>query len=590
MGRRVIALLLIFQIMILAACGSNSAGSTVNSGNKTNVSESQEETEESGDKEISPEDATVQEENAANQTIVLSDSENGINVQTIDDKYRTFYEVFVYSFADSDDNGIGDFVGLTEKLDYISDGDDKTDDDLGANGIWLMPIMQSTTYHKYDVVDYYSIDKEYGTMDDFKAFMQQCEDRDIHVIIDLVMNHTSSEHEWFKEACSYLQNLEDKEPSEEECKYFGYYNFTKEKKSEVYYPVEGTDWYYEGKFWEEMPDLNLYNENVRAEFEQIVQYWFEQGVAGFRLDAVKEFESDNTEKNIEILTWFNEMVKTKKSDAYLVAEAWTDAEIYSKYYASGVDSFFDFEFASSEGKIANAIKGTANANAKSYGTAVVEVENMIASYSDSYVNAPFYTNHDMGRSAGYYSGEYSEAQTKIAQAMNLFMSGNAFLYYGEELGMKGSGKDENKRVGMYWSKDSNAQYMCEGPKDANSVKQKFDSLEEQKEDPASVYHYVKKLIKVRNTYPAIARGKNALVEELTNDQVCAIRKTYEGEELIVVFNISERESVIQLSNVKICDGTLTSENIKTKLFTGNQDLVMNGDEITLPAYSVIILK
>ena len=89
-----------------------------------------------------------------------------------------------------------------------------------------MPIMQSTTYHKYDVVDYYSIDTEYGTMDDFKAFMQQCEARDIHVIVDLVMNHTSSEHEWFKEACNYLQNLGDKEPSEADCKYFGYYNFT----------------------------------------------------------------------------------------------------------------------------------------------------------------------------------------------------------------------------------------------------------------------------------------------------------------------------------------------------------------------------
>ena len=170
----------------------------------------------------------------------------------------------------------------------------------------------------------------------------------------------------------------------------------------MYYPVEGTEWYYEGKFWKEMPDLNLYNENVRAEFEQIVQYWIDLGVSGFRLDAVKEFESDNTEKNIEILTWFNEMVKAKKDDAYLVAEAWTDADIYAKYYASGVDSFFDFEFANSEGVIANSIKGVANSSAKSYGNAVVKVENLIASNSDSYVNAPFYTNHDMGRSAGYY--------------------------------------------------------------------------------------------------------------------------------------------------------------------------------------------
>ena len=590
MGKRVIVLLLIFQMMILGACGNNSAGLSVNTEKDSSISDEQEVEKESSSSETTVDGDSNKEVESESEVIVLADSENGINVQTIDDKYRTFYEVFVYSFADSDDNGIGDFNGLTEKLDYISDGDDKTDEDLGANGIWLMPIMQSTTYHKYDVVDYYSIDTEYGTMDDFKAFMQQCEARDIHVIVDLVMNHTSSEHEWFKEACSYLQNLGDKEPSEADCKYFGYYNFTKERKSEVYYPVEGTEWYYEGKFWEEMPDLNLYNENVRAEFDQIVQYWLDLGVTGFRLDAVKEFESDNTEKNIEILTWFNELVKTKKSDAYLVAEAWTDAEVYAKYYASGVDSFFDFEFANSEGVIANTIKGTANCNAKSYGNAIVEVENLISSYSDSYVNAPFYSNHDMGRSAGYYSGDYSEAQTKIAQAMNLFMSGNAFLYYGEELGMKGSGKDENKRVGMYWSKDSNAQYMCDGPKDANSVKQKFDSLEEQKEDSASVYNYVKSVIKVRNTYPAIARGKNTLVEELTNDKVCAIRKTYENEEIILVFNISESESTIELSNVKIGDTNLTGENVVTKLFTGNQDIAVSDGTITLPAYSVIILK
>lgn len=589
MGRkRVISLLLIFQIMTLTACGSNSAGPTVNTGNESVVSEENAtETNEIADDSDSVANET---EESTEGILVLEDSENGINVQTIDDKYRTFYEVFVYSFADSDGNGIGDFKGLTEKLDYISDGDDKTDEDLGANGIWLMPIMQSTTYHKYDVVDYYSIDTEYGTMDDFKAFMQECNERDIHVIIDLVMNHTSSENAWFKEACTYLQNLGDGEPSEEECKYFGYYNFTKEKKSEVYYPVEGTDWYYEGKFWEEMPDLNLYNENVRAEFDQIVQYWLDMGVSGFRLDAVKEFESDNTEKNVEILSWFNEMVKSKKSDAYLVAEAWTDADIYAKYYASGVDSFFDFQFADSNGTIANSIKGTSNSSAKTYGNTVIKVQDLIASYSDNYVNAPFYTNHDMGRSAGYYSGDYSTSQTKIAQAMNLFMSGNAFLYYGEELGMKGSGKDENKRVGMYWSKDSNAEYMCDGPKDADSVKQKFDSLEEQKDVPSSVYSYVKNVIKIRNTYPAIARGENALVEEWTNENVCAIRKTYEDEEIIIVFNLSESDSTIDLSQVKIKDTNLSEENVATRLLTENQDVTVNGQTVTLPAYSVVILK
>ena len=135
------------------------------------------------------------------------EKENEIPLNIIDDKYRNYYEVFVYSFYDSDGDGIGDLKGLTEKLDYINDGDDTTDTDLGMNGIWLMPIMPSTTYHKYDVTDYYDIDKDYGTMDDFKAFMQECQSRDIHVIIDLVINHTSSKHEWFTTATDYLKTL-----------------------------------------------------------------------------------------------------------------------------------------------------------------------------------------------------------------------------------------------------------------------------------------------------------------------------------------------------------------------------------------------
>ncbi|MBR1692557.1 MAG: DUF3459 domain-containing protein [Lachnospiraceae bacterium] len=515
----------------------------------------------------------------------------GLTVHTIDDKYRTFYEVFVYSFADSDGDGIGDLSGLKEKLDYISDGDDSTDEDLGANGIWLMPIMQSTTYHKYDVVDYLSIDSEYGSMEDFEQFMAACEERDIHVILDLVMNHTSAKHAWFLQACDYLRSLDDgAEPSEADCKYFGYYNFTKEKKSEVYYPVEGTDWYYEGKFWDQMPDLNLYNENVRAEFEQIVDFWLDKGVSGFRLDAVKEFESDQAQKNIEILSWFNDMVKSRKEDVYLVGEAWSDVSVYSGYYASGIDSFFDFQFADSGGIIANTLKGSSNSTAKTYAKAIVSEQELFAEQNEAYINAPFYTNHDMGRSAGYYSGDPSEAQTKIAQAMNLLMSGNAFLYYGEELGMKGSGKDENKRVGMYWSDDSDAPYMCDGPKDADSVKQKFGSLETQKEEEYSVYSYVKQVIRLRNTYPAIARGTNENLDEWTNEHICALKKTYEDEELILIYNISEEEQTLDLSEVTLRNQKLTEKNVSASLLTEEgQTVTVDGQTLTLPPYSVVIL-
>ncbi len=530
-----------------------------------------------------------------------SSMEREVNTQGIRDNYRTFYEVFVYSFYDSDGDGIGDLKGLTSKLDYINDGDDSTDSDLGFSGIWLMPIMPSTTYHKYDVTDYCDIDKEYGTLEDFKAFMEECNNRNISVIIDLVMNHTSSQHPWFLQACEYLRGLDGKEPDVNECRYFHYYHFSKEKLSGYYYPIEGTEWYYEGKFWSEMPDLDLENEEVRQEFTDICQFWLDLGVDGFRLDAAKEYISDRTADNVKILSWFNDMVKSKKKDAYIVAEVWTDMDIYAKYYESGIDSLFNFSFASNDGIIAKTINGGNDSyTAKTYGKAVEKCKEAFLEYSEAYIDAPFYTNHDMGRSAGYYSGEYSENQTKIAAAMNLFMSGTAFVYYGEELGMKGSGADEKKRAAMLWSLDKNAEGMCKGPEGADTVKMKYDSLEEQAENPGSIYQYYKKAIKIRNSYPEIVKGDTVLVEEISNDQICGLLKSYESggegqeaagaKEVLVVFNISYEETEVDLSKLILNGKEIDSKALKESLLTGEAEVSLEGTKLSMPAYSVVILE
>ena len=197
---------------------------------------------------------------------------NTAELNMIDDKYRNFYEVFVYSFCDSDGDGIGDIQGLISKLDYINDGDPTTDTDLGFTGIWLMPIMPSTTYHKYDVINYKDIDKQYGTLEDFEQLIDECNKRGINVIIDLVLNHSSSQHPWFKEATNYLKTLGDGEPSVEDCKYFDYYHFQKES-GKGFHKISGTDWYYEGSFWEGMPDLNWENGIIKKEFEDIAEFW-----------------------------------------------------------------------------------------------------------------------------------------------------------------------------------------------------------------------------------------------------------------------------------------------------------------------------
>ena len=516
-----------------------------------------------------------------------------------DDRSRTYYEIFVYSFCDSDGDGVGDLQGVIQKLDYLNDGDDSTDSDLGINGIWLMPIMPSTTYHKYDTTDYLGIDGEYGTMEEFEELLAQCHERGINVIIDLAMNHSSSRHPWFLEATNYLKQLpEGAEPDSGECPYLEYYHFSKEAKS-GYSKVTGTDsWYYEAQFWSEMPDLNLHSEAVRREFEEIAAFWLDKGVDGFRLDAVKEYVTGSVEENVEILGWFNTAVKNISPDAYLVCECWTDRVTYSQYYASGVDSIFAFEFADKSGIISNVVNGRQKAS--TYGSMQVEAAKTHAGYHAEYIDAPFYTNHDLARSAGYYAGENSMAQTKMGHALNLLMTGNVFLYYGEELGMKGSGKDENKRAPMYWSKDGNAGGMCDGPADMDNITHKFDSLEEQSEDAASIYHYVKDVIRLRNQNPAIARGEVTFYEGVSDERICVISKEYEGEELLLVFNISPETVQTDLGSILLGGENATEQSDSAlvlpasmetigELLTGEEPILRDGDSVTLPPYSILVL-
>ena len=329
-----------------------------------------------------------------------------------DDHYGTTYEVFVYSFADSDGDGTGDLNGLRENLGYINDGDPSSDLDLGANAIWLMPIFPSPTYHKYDAVNYTDIDPEYGTLEDFDALLAACHERGVEVILDLAFNHTSTEHPWFKAAKEYLQSLpEGKDPVKEECPYVWYYVFSREKYN-GFVPLDDT-WFYEARFWEGMPDLNLSTPEVREELTKVMKFWLERGVDGFRLDAVTSYVTDNTEGNMEFMTWLADTAHGIKEDAYIVGEAWENQAAYSRYYSTGVNSFFDFAYSGADGIIASVVKGSRSA--KSYAKSLVDEEELYASFNENFINAPFYTNHDMARSAGYYAND-DGSRTKLAGA------------------------------------------------------------------------------------------------------------------------------------------------------------------------------
>ncbi len=510
----------------------------------------------------------------------------------IDDKYRTTYEVFVYSFCDSDGDGIGDLNGLIDKLDYINDGDDATDGDLRCNQIWLMPISPSPTYHKYDVVDYKDIDPQYGTLEDFDRLVEECHARGIRVIIDQVYNHSSSEHPWFTEAAEFLKQHDELrlEEAKEQCPFVDYYNFSDEKM-DGFEPLSGTDYFYEARFWSGMPDLNLDSVAVRGEIADITGFWLGRGVDGFRLDAVTSYYTGEDEKNVEFMTWLNDTVKKVDSDAYIVAEAWTNSATYYKYYASGIDSFFDFDYSGSEGTIAGVARGTTPASR--YAQALEKTEAAIEEAGG--IDAPFYTNHDMARSAGYFTGKGSDDKVKLAGALNLLMRGNAFIYYGEELGMKGSGKDENKRAPMYWTEDGTAEGMCKGPDGMDSFTMKYPALDQQQEDPYSIYNYFKAAIRLRNTYPAIARGRTTAIDEISDSDISAFMRSvdadpegrFEAQSLLLVINTSGEARAVDLSAMDKWQG---SGIISSQLNTSEEQSVLEGDVLTVAPYGIVVIE
>ena len=497
----------------------------------------------------------------------------------LDDKYRNYYEVFLYSFCDSNGDGIGDINGLISKLDYINDGNDATDTDLGFTGIWLMPIMPSPSYHKYNVTDYYAIDKQYGTLDDMKRLIEECHKRNIKLIIDLVVNHTAKEHPWFQQATDYLKTLKNtKNPDASNCKYVSYYNFTREKNKAGYVALSGSDWYYEANFDEGMPDLNLDNKDVRKEIESIIDYWMELGVDGFRLDGAKEYYSGSTDKNTKMVGYISDYVHKKKEDAYVVAEAWQDFYTMVKYYRSGVDSLFNFEFSQIDGDIASDLL---EADGKQFAKDMIRVQSSIHEINDQAIDAEFFTNHDTVRAASALG--YKPEKIKMAAGMTLLCSGTIFTYYGEEIGMTGSGADPNKRAPMYWN--DSGEGMAVGPSELEQQTKHFESVEKQMEDPDSIYNYYKRAVRIRNENPEIARGKVALIESVTDQNITAITKTYNGSKLILLYNLSKETKQVILSQEEY-----GYEGIRGYLTANGEKVDLDGENITLPPYSIAILK
>lgn len=493
----------------------------------------------------------------------------------IDDNYRNYYEIFVGSFYDSDGDGMGDLKGVEEKLDYISD--------LGCNGIWLMPIMPSPTYHKYDTTDYEAVDEAYGTADDFKELASACHEKGIRLIIDVAMNHSSSQHPWFTQACEYLAGLKAGEkPDDTVCPYVDYYHFSDKQEGTTYYAVPGSSsWWYEGSFWSEMPDLNLKSPAVQKEFEEVADYWIDLGVDGFRMDAAMHYEENATNANCDILNKLYTYCKEKNPQFYMVSEVWASENVIADYYASGTPSMFNFDAGTAKGALVNAVR---KGDPVSLVNSMLKYQNDFSQKNPDYIDTPFLSNHDMARIANTLVNDPDKIKT--AAGLLMTMNGSPFVYYGEEIGMNSSGtKDENKRIPMVWSK-TDTTGMTKGPADMDAgIESPFPAEDEQEKDKDSILSYYKNALRLRNQNPEIARGTIEKVEDLCKDSQAAITKTYQDSTIGIVYNLGEGNGTVDLKGT-----ALENMNLKGSLTLKEETVQLKDGKLEMPSCSIAVLK
>ncbi len=454
-----------------------------------------------------------------------------------DDWWRdqVFYQVFVRSFYDSDGDGIGDLQGLISQLDYLNDGDPCTTDDLGITALWLLPIHPSPSYHGYDVIDYYDINPEYGTLADFEALVAAAEERGIAIVLDLVVNHTARENPWFVDSMAYPDGeyadwyvWADEDPG-----YRGPWNQT------VWH--RAGDRYYYGVFWAGMPDLNYANPDVTAEMYNIADYWLDMGAAGFRLDAVKyvveqDRALENTPPTRQWLVDFRDHVKSIDETALVLGEVWDDTTLIAQYLDDGaMDLAFEFNMAQAlVGASRFGISGTVNNT----------LENLLQFY-DPGEYATFLANHDQDRFASQVADRRDPAKTlhaaKLGASLLLTLPGTPFIYYGDEIGMTGrrANGDEPVRTPMQWTDEpTHAGFTEDTPWYPVNGDTATVNIVDQTDAPDSLLSHYRRLIQARTNSPALLRGEMTRVEA-SERKVYAFLRHNDAQTVLVLINMDD---------------------------------------------------
>ncbi len=492
------------------------------------------------------------------------------------DQNAVFYEIFVGSFSDSDGDGIGDLRGIINRMDYLNDGDPQSGLSLGVDGLWLTPIFLSPTYHKYDVTDYRTIDPQFGTIDDLRELIDLCHQRGVLLILDLPINHTGDRNRWYKNFLNaHLMHNPDNP-------YYDFYvwisagdptpagrHFTKTS-------VPGL--LVEANFADSMPEMNFDSEFVRQTCVDVAEYYLDLGVDGFRFDAAKYIYFRDNAASCDFWLWYIARLKEKHPDIYTVAEVW-DSDSITDIYGAAMNCF-NFTTSQANGLIAETAKA---GNVNRYAAYLETRQKALSAIRPGAVNVPFIANHDTDRASGYLT--VASGAMQVAANLYLLSPGSPFLYYGEEIGLRGSRggavTDANRRLAMRWDDGDTVTDPVGTTYDPD--KQTPYGVAALRGSSSGIYTYYKRLLMIRRANPEIARGEIRALnfpDTKAGGYLCA----WEGSTVAVLHNTTQRTITLDLAAASDLSFTQISAVI------GMGTAVLDGTLLTLEGQTSAVLR
>jgi alpha-amylase len=496
-----------------------------------------------------------------------------------------FYEINVCSFYDSNGDGIGDFNGVTEKLDYLKD--------LGITGIWLMPIHPSFYFPGYTADDLYSVNPKYGTLQDFKRLLAEAHKRGIRIIIDRVVHDTSNHNPWFISA---------QDPNSPYRQWYIWSNYDQGRDQwglQAWFKTPSG--YYFSEFGKvDSPTLDLKNPAVTAEENKVSQFWLQDaGVDGFRIDnaggLVPEGRTLNdTPSTHAWLKTFHDFYKSLNPEAFTVGELWKEPASLLATYTQGdqVDTVFEFNIA---GAILESVQSGNNA---SINTALKQAVALIPQQRFD----PFITNHDMDREMSVLKGNVGQA--KAAASLLLTSPGVPFIFFGEEIGMEGTIKNAaglswywNQNLPMQWSGDKNGGFSANSPWMPVDSSYLSNNVSDELKDANSLLSHYQILISVRNAHPALRIGDLSIVTT-SNPGLFASLRVASSETDLVLINLTDKSiSTINLSLDKssLNPGVYSALPILSQEVSGDLNINARGGFNyipvgEIPAYGTVIIQ